>query len=337
MKKRNLMGVALATMALFGCSEVDTTGVVQNEMIAFDAYVNKESRATTVDATQLGHDAFSVFGQYDVASTPQTPFNGTSIIYNTTSNAWEYNPLIPWVPGKTYVFGAIAPINPAASMNYTSKTYSFNSATVIDQETQKDILIATPIQVTAAPSGGDNNNVAFTFNHILSKLGFSFAVQKVGENAWSGEIAIKVTGFQMSNVAKTATYTNSAWTDYGSEKATFTTAPMLLTSYDDDLTVAHSTREFYVLPQALGTQLVTLTLQIQDLHGNIIQDNVQAKAVLTASENKWQPGYKYHYTFYLGKNLLSEGTDQNDIYIVFDVAQLSGWTTENQNIETAKP
>ena len=336
MKKRNLMGVALATMALFGCSEIDTTGVAQNEMIGFDAYVNKVSRAT-VDATVLGHDAFSVFGQYDVESTPQTPFNGTSVIYNTSTSAWEYNPLIPWVPGKTYVFGAIAPISPAASMNYATKTYSFNSATVIDQETQKDILVATPVEVTAAASGGDNNSVAFTFNHILSKLGFSFAVDKTTANAWSGEIAIKITGFQMTNVEKSATYTNSVWTNYGLEKATFTTAPLLTTSYDGDLTVAHSTREFFVLPQTLGTQQVTLTLQIQDLHGNVIQDGITAKAVLTATDNKWKAGYKYHYTFYLGKNLLSDGTDQNDIYIVFDVQQLVGWTTENVDIETTKP
>lgn len=336
MKKRNLMGVALVAIALFGCSEIETTGVAQNQMIGFDAYANKVSRAS-VDATVLGHDAFSVFGQYDVETTPQTPFNGTSVIYNTSTPAWEYNPLIPWVPGKTYVFGAIAPISTAASMNYKTKTYSFNSATVIDQVTQKDILVATPVEVTAAAAGGGNNSVAFTFNHILSKLGFSFAVDKTTGNAWEGEIAIEITGFQMTNVVKSATYTNSVWTNYGSEKATFTTAPSLTTSYDGALTVAHSTREFFVLPQTLGTQKVTLTLQIQDLHGNIIEDNVQATAVLTATDNEWKSGYKYHYTFYLGKNLLSGATGQEDIYIVFDVQQLSDWTTENVDIETAKP
>lgn len=323
MKKSIVMAVALAAFATVGCSEVETTQIAKQNAIGFDAFANKASR---ISATELGWNNFSVFGQYGSVNV----FNGVNIIYNTTNSAWEYNPLQLWVPGQEYVFGAVAPATPGASFDYANKTYSLPGTITLNQETQKDWLTATPVTVT---SGATNDVVSFTFNHITSKLGFVFKVDKETANAWPGEIYIKIIGFKMSAIEQTASYSNDTWDNYGQEKATFSTVPNLSTSWDGfDVVTATSTREFFVLPQTLTQQQVELTCDITDEHGTAIKTNVKAKANLATSHIiEWEPGSKYVYTFLLGSDLLS-GSDDDDVYILFNVEELSGWTEVPESV-----
>lgn len=184
MDKKFVMGIAaMAALTLVSCSSDDLDSVSdnssKNEAISFDGYLGRSAVAVngtrgseeTVD--QLKTDAFGVFGNY--SSTEGTGittvygenlFKNQQVTYDKTESKWTYTKYKYWLSKGHIDFLAYAPYDANTALTDSKSKIGFTvSSTIADQ---KDLLWANAANQTQA-----NNPVKFTFNHALSRLGYT--------------------------------------------------------------------------------------------------------------------------------------------------------------------
>ena len=204
MKKLLLVGIA-ATAMLASCSNDETVGTPeQNAAISFSSFVDKSTRA--INTSNSLEDPFKVWGfrgdVNDFVNVEQVAIDGT------------YNPAQYWTLGYTYNFAAIAPQSVGKDAKVTctegivSGTLNFKND---DNET--DLLYASDQMdaTTEIPS----SKVNLTFDHMLSKVKFTFA------NGFdTDEYSFYVENVTIKQVESQATLTIPAkkWSNFTEEK-----------------------------------------------------------------------------------------------------------------------
>lgn len=196
----------LALAAATACSNDELVSVNQ-EAIGFDnAFINNSVRSVETPGysqSSMFND-FAVYGFVEGASL----FNGVKVSKDgsgldadkyagQTSTSWKYAGTQYWIAGANYDFYAVAPFEGGWSVKTgttPSDTGAILSFTTTDGN--QDLLYA-PI-VTREGANNDYSAVAFTFQHILSKVKFSF---KNGYNASAA--TIKVKNIKITNPYKT--------------------------------------------------------------------------------------------------------------------------------------
>lgn len=183
--KKTLLLVA-AAVALVACSNEETVRQSAPEAIGFDnAFVENSTRSVndpSFDADNMFSD-FAVYGFVEGA----VLFDGTAVsksINNTDlSSEWKYAGTQYWIAGANYNFNAVAPLTDGG----WTKTAATKDATTLafTNDGTTDLLYA----YAAAEGQAENNQpVAFTFRHTLSKVKFSFTN---GYNATNATIRVK--------------------------------------------------------------------------------------------------------------------------------------------------
>lgn len=222
MKKIFFAVLALAAMA--SCSK-EYIVAENKQAIAFgEAFVDNGTRA---DYSQLNKpvEAFKVYGTLtgSYGNTVQI-FNGADVTkpdnyYNNETGvysevAWICTETQYWVPNATYQFAAIVD-GVAETTTTLPEKIKF---TVADGTGNKDLLYATA--EASVDNDGDPNVdlVAFSFNHLLSKVMFT-----VNSNIGAG-YSIKVTGITVEGVAEKGIYTvdGGTWAQDGNTTTTLT-------------------------------------------------------------------------------------------------------------------
>lgn len=245
MKKIFCAVLALAAMA--SCSK-EYIVAEDKQAIGFgEAFVDNGTRA---DYSQLDKpvEAFKVYGTLtgSYGNTVQI-FNAANVtkpsenyfnngVYDSTV-AWLCDETQYWVPNADYEFAAIVD-GVADTTTGLPETIHF---TVADGINNKDLLYAT------AEASVDNNGtpnvdlVAFSFNHLLSKVMFT-----VNSNIGTG-YSIKVTGITVEGVAKKGIYTvdGGTWAQDGN-----TTTPLTFGSEG-----AYETRQILPVAQTLNVTI----------------------------------------------------------------------------------
>lgn len=163
----------MAVAAAVSCSQELTVDAPKGAAIAFDnLFVENSTRANDLNANNITD--FGVYGFITNASGEGQIFNNQAV--TKSGDAFTYSPAQYWVANADYYFAAIAP---AAKAN----TYVANAETpdagVLSYDNQAaaanvDLLFAyhkrdAVAEIKAAPAA-----VAFTFDHILSRVKFSF-------------------------------------------------------------------------------------------------------------------------------------------------------------------
>ena len=218
--KKTLLAI-LATVAMVACSNDEIVREAAPEAIGFDnAFVNNSTRSVddkSYTNTNLFHD-FAVYGFVENASL----FDNVQVSGTALNGDWTYTNKQYWITGAKYSFAAIAPSANGQDgvfsvakdgENYVGTTVLpfSNAGTEESLNGTNDVLYAQNVQYQAKATG-QNDKVAFTFRHILSKVKFSF------ENAYPANSAtIKVYDVKIRNAYETATATlgvsSTAWTD----------------------------------------------------------------------------------------------------------------------------
>lgn len=190
MDKKFVMGIAaMAALTLVSCSSDDldsfSDNSSKNEAISFDGYLGRSAvavngtRGSVLDKDALQNlsetdGAFGVFGNYSKEGVSEgygkNLFNNQKVFYS--SSEWTYTPYKYWLPEGHIDFLAYAPYD--ATTELTTDSKSKISFTVDnDIAKQKDLLWAN-----AAGQTQTNNPVTFTFNHALSRLGYTVKLKK---------------------------------------------------------------------------------------------------------------------------------------------------------------
>lgn len=191
MKKTLFAALALAFVA--SCSNEEVVEMAQKEAIGFDnAFVNNSTRSVSdpsITADNLKDFALYGFVESDKTTDAAFLFDGVTVNKTITnselSQDWKYENTQYWIKDAIYNFSAVAPLTDAK----WEKTFADKTGVKLSFENEgtQDLLYAQS-QANIKGVASNNQPVEFTFNHILSKVKFSF---KNNYNASASTIRVK--------------------------------------------------------------------------------------------------------------------------------------------------
>jgi hypothetical protein len=346
MKRKFLLCVSMTVFGLFAsCSSDETVDIPAGRTIEFSGdFVNNNTRAeyTTSNITK-----FNVYGWVSKkidANTTQSGviFNGDEV--SKTNGKWTYTNTQYWIDGGTYNFSALAGYTSGnGTLTITNeKNARADKPTIKDFElnggTEDLIYSDHPKAISYTYSANTTPEaVAFTFQHQLSKVKFSFV-------STLGGLGIKVTDikitdpFEKGTVELSNTQHGAVWTpetrpESGNKALDFGSAPTVDTDYvSTNSTTPSSTEPRFMIPAESkeGAAIdYTVTFTTTLYQGGIEFTQVEHKTTIKALT--LEPGYAYNFIATLTKdNIL--GTDENNKDkelkpIEFDVTKVEDWAT----------
>lgn len=291
---------ALAALSLVACVQEAVVDTPQGDAIAFEnAFVDNATRATSLTAGNL--EAFKVYGI--VNNTSGVVFDGT--VVSKRDGNWKYDGVKYWIPGQDYYFAALAPVTNNWSLDKTDATVAGPGVLTFNNNGEEDLIYAKAAQ-QGKQSG--NSAVAFTFQHLLSKVMFSFTEGFEEEyiNVNVKNITLNAPGTASLDLTAPAL----AW-NYGA------LAPYV---YGDLLSLtaeAKSTSDFFIIP---GYDAYTIEFVVE-----VWQEGVETKKqefIKTASINglTFEIGKAYNLTGVINPETLALET------IEFEVNQVEDWS-----------
>ena len=208
---KKLFIAILGVAAFAACSQDVTLETPKGAAIAFDnAFVNNSTRAT--DITKATLNDFGVYGsvEKEVDSEIQQGLIFKNQKVEKSGNAYSYSPAQYWIADAQYDFVAIAPYQENGDGKTPTWTYEPTVKTVAQNGTltfyndraaaNQDLLFAsaerTTQDITSKPKA-----VSFTFNHLLSRVKFTF----VNGFASGSNITLKITDVHITDTYESGT------------------------------------------------------------------------------------------------------------------------------------
>lgn len=307
----------LAVAALASCSKEQTINVDKGAVIGFDTFVENSTRAA--DLTKGNFD-FGVYGLVEKGGENALIFNNQEVAADGS-----YSPAQYWIAAAQYYFTAIAPKTNATWAYYTDTAHTGTIA--FDNQlaaANQDLLFAyvkpaqTPAEITAAPA-----KVGFTFNHMLSRVRFTFAN---GFGAGSN-ITLQVTDVTITDAYATAQLAvengtpAAAWKNFGttfSKNFGQVGGATLATLTDTGATMSAATEHFYLIP---ADKAYEVTFYVTLYQAGVKLDTYARTATIPASN--MQKGMSYD----IKTTLTAQNTsDDGELYpIEFEVTAVTDW------------
>ena len=311
--------VVLALAALASCSQEYVVVEQPKAAIGFDTFVENSTRAN--DLVKGAFD-FGVFGLVEKDEQSALIFNNQTVAADGT-----YSPAQYWIASAQYYFTAIAP---KTSANWTYTTTNAHSGTITfnnsDAEANQDLLFAynkpaaTPAAITAQPDA-----VAFTFNHMLSRVRFTFA-NGFGKGS---NIELEVTDVTITDAYATGDLVVAAgvpgeWSNFGttfSKNFGQVGGATLATLTDTGDTMSASTEHFYLIP---ANKTYNVTFNVTLYQAGVRLDTYARTATIPAiPDTGMQKGMSYDIKTTLNAQNTS---DDGQLYpIQFTVDAVTGW------------
>ncbi|MBO5901592.1 MAG: fimbrillin family protein [Alistipes sp.] len=310
---KKLLVFALAAISMVACMKEETTLLPQGDAISFDsAFIDNATRAavdpSTVTATLNGFNVWGFVKEYD-----GTIFDGTEV--KKVDGAWGYQGTQYWVPNQPFYFAALAPMN-SANWDVTLATgdaakLGLGTVAFTNVEGTEDLLYAKEMMQSKGLNE-DNGPVKFQFQHLLSKVKFTFT------NGFPTETAsIKVTNVKMEVPAEAqidlaqADYAK-AWT-LGNGTTTLAFGDVETLAYTQRAEVAN---ERLTIPAA-DTQDYLISFHVELFMGK--QSVYEADLTSTVSGYELAMGHAYNFSAVINAESLQLEN------IVFDVEVVEDW------------
>ena len=193
--KKFLFFALAAAFAFTSCTQDETLATAQPGAIAFEqAFVGKATRSN-VDPS-ITKETLGAFNVYAFMDEPAgVVFDGEKVSSTDKGTTWTYINTAYWAEGHDYYFGALAPVDKYTLDSKGANTFGVGVVS-FENDGKTDLLYAA---ATATTKDVDLSKttmapVALTFNHLLSKVKFSFV------NALSNEdMTITVEGIKINN------------------------------------------------------------------------------------------------------------------------------------------
>lgn len=312
----------LAVAALASCSKEQTVNVDKGAVIGFDTFVENSTRAN--DLTKGTFD-FGVYGLVEKGSNSALIFNNQEVAADGS-----YSPAQYWIAAAQYYFTAIAP-KTNAKWAYTTTTAHTGTIAFDNQAAaaNQDLLFAyvkpaqTPAEIKAAPA-----KVGFTFNHMLSRVRFTFA-NGFGEGS---NITLQVTDVTIEDAYATAQLDvtdgtpAAAWKNFGttfSKNFGQVGGATLATLTDvgvttEGATMSAATEHFYLIP---ANKAYKVTFKVDLYQAGVKLDTYARTATIPATD--MQKGMSYDIKTTL--NAQNTSDDGKLWPIEFEVTAVTEW------------
>ena len=166
---KKLIVSVLAIAGLVACMNDEVVRVQNGGAIAFEnTFVQNATRANDPSTTTDNIQEFSVWGYMNAVD--GVVFDDELV--SRSGDAWTYNEIQYWLPGNNYYFAAFAGDRSAVdALPQTMDANGLGVVTFTNVDGTNDILYAEAVVEDAKR---DNAPVALTFQHLLSKVKFTF-------------------------------------------------------------------------------------------------------------------------------------------------------------------
>lgn len=336
---KKILFAAVAVMAMAACSNEDVISRPASPVIGFDnAFVENSTRAADINAGNLAN--FGVYGSVVNSSNQQGMIFANEEVTKTT-DGYTYSPAQYWIAGASYDFVAFAPYQSGADATWT---YALTASTAAENGTitfdnakagaNQDFLFAatactTPANITTAPEA-----VKFTFNHMLSRVRFTF----INGFQMGSNIELKVENVKITNVDKVgkldiANRVAGDWSVDATKGVFEKTFGNAGTDYipvaDNAADSSASTEHFYLIP-ANGTYNVTFDVKLKQAGVELATYPRTATVPLNMVK-----GYSYNVKAILDA---SNTSNEGQLYpIEFQVEGVSDWANYTNADATVTP
>ena len=290
--KKSILMLGLAVAAMTSCTNDEVVEMNQNNVIKFENFVNKGTRVVD-NVTTSSLKKIYVFGYRENLVDPV--FNNQ--LFSFTGSG-DVTSSVFWVD-DTYFFGAYADGGNGSEIATTGSgvpTVSFTSGGVLSfndyvVDDAKDLVAAVPAEVDN--TGLANLPVALTFNHLLSKIKFTF------KNTNPNSLTMKVSEISLSAIPNKGDWTSSSATEWtnpeGSVELTFpgTTSNVAVNG-------SYVSIEHLVLPQTLNANVkANFTIEYYNAESELVDRDLYSVSLLGDGQNPvlstWEPGKVYNY------------------------------------------
>lgn len=320
-----------AVAALAACSKEVAVVVPESMPIAFDnAFVNNATRAT--DVTHGNLENFGVYASVTNAANDSGLILSNELVKREGSK-YVYDNLQYWVPGNTYNFVALAP-RVGQCWNYTPTVVAANTTLAQNgvlefmndnAQASQDLVLAYTKREVSTDTNVDQQPVAMTFNHLLSRVAFKFK----NKFAASSNLTFKVYGVTITDAASDgrATIANGVvgnWEMVGSDTFVRTFGEqeaqnVAIITAGNEITTEH----FYLIPVAKD---YTVTFKVDLYQAGVFIKTYEHSIATTIDFAK---GGSYSVTANLDQdNVGPEALER----IEFKVETVNGWDPNAQSI-----
>lgn len=341
MKKLHyLVAMSIVTLTLAGCSneEVISSPEAIPQAISFKGMANKTSRT---DVTSTNITRFRVFGcntDAGALTNHVITFNDVTVTRAEGATSWTYSPVQYWAPNKDYYFVALStnsesPVwtyDPSTGTDHTEvlNVAGFKGYGTVNMDITKEGINAGRDLVysynarTTGPAINDASSVDFTFQHMLSRVAFTFVNGFPAGSKYDISISnITVGGLVPTGSCKLGTgvlnWVNTSETNRVSINVPVQSNNLL----EPGQTVNTTPSNKFIIPcnQTLSISFnVTVKIDNQNYSTRTLQGNIAA--------TDFQPGQSYMFTATVTADNIVEGGAQP---IEF-TASVSDWPVDNK-------
>ena len=316
---KKILFAAAALVAMASCATDDVVSRPADEVIDFaEAFVENSTRAN--DITKGNLSQFNVYGSVNANNTNGFIFVDKSV--TKSGDAYTYSPAQYWIPAAEYKFTAFASLTSDQTVarqwsftqgaNAANGTISFNNEAA---EANQDLVYAYAERTTEATIASKPEAVAFTFNHMLSRVKFTIA------NGFTAGSNIKL---DITNLTITDAHSNGTLAVVNGETQTWAVGTEVFarnfgsTTQLADNNTTWTTEHFYLIPTE-ATYNVTFDVTLHQ--AGVEVDTYSRTATVTLDMEK---GKSYNINATLSAKNTAE--DGSEIYpIEFTVDKVNDW------------
>ena len=324
---KKLLVSVLAIAGLVACTQETTLVQKGNAPMEFgDAFVENATRAIDPSITTATITGFDVWGFMD--SPAGKVFEGEDV--TRSEGNFTYDNTQYWAPGHVYYFAALAPMN---SPNWSLNTAEANlkgagEISFTNVNGTEDLLYAATsvstmdLEVGEAPGDGV---VKFQFNHMLSKVKFSFTNGFQNDNAFItvSNIRMEVPAEGTIDVAQDWWSTNQWVLGEGKTILDFGNMEAEKVPYNE---TTECQFERLTIPTD-AAQSYNVTFDVKLFMGDVEAYAATLTTVIEGAELKIGKAYNFH-AIINAENIVP-GEDAALKEIVFDVAEVKTWEDGN--------
>lgn len=336
MKKKVFWLAAMAvTVSMASCSLEEVVEQPAPQAIGFSSFVGKPTKAVTeiVKPGSTGGTALStfyVFGKYGstTGTYTSTVFDNVAVTATASTDGEATDQY--WIANQYYKFVAYSDGNskieaPGTGTPSVSIDNSVNITISNYEAGDKDLILATPTEVTAQTDASSYGVVGLSFSHLLSQVSFEF----VNEFATNGyDVEISDLQFAVKNKG-TYTSSNSQWTVAEGTAANKVGEGEKIVSVTSGESKKAS-NSWFVIPQSNGADTnykVTFTAKVKDGDVEVATKAFQASLATgetttpASTTDVWTAGYRYKYT----ATIDAKAMNMESNVIKFYVSAVTDW------------
>ena len=330
---KKIMICALAVGMFTACSQEETLSTQAPLQISFDgAYVNNASRAIDPSFHNEKNPlkAFDVWGFMDEPGS--IVFNDEDVTYDGTN--WKTATLQYWAPEHDYYFAAIAPMNsPNITVNTTNANqYGLGIVDFNNIDGTEDLIYAAATATTKGITISESapGKVALTFNHLLSKVKFSFTNTFPNENAY-----IKVTNIKMTapysatiNLNADKWWEGQKWT-FGSDtdQTTLSFGNMDTEKVASGIS-SESQYERLTFPSTAAASYI-VTFDVELFYGSVSAYKNTLQTTITGATLEMGKAYNFHANIDANNIVPDDGDEESKLYPIEFTATVKEWVDGN--------